>query len=50
MCCRAWVALMRYLEKEEMTNAFSHLQVVRSDSGMGVGNGTNQCLPSFPDW
>ena len=50
MCCRAWVALMRYLEREEMTNALSHLQVVHSDSGMGVGNGTNQYLALFPDW
>ena len=31
-------------------NALSHLQVVHSDSGMGVGNGTNQYLALFPDW
>jgi len=40
MCCRAWVALIRYLEREEMTNRLSHLQVVHSESGMRVGNGT----------
>ena len=40
----------REREREEMTNAFSHLQVVHSDSGKGVGNGTNQYLALFPDW
>ena len=45
-----WHSYDTWREREEMTNAFSHLQVVHSDSGKGVGNGTNQYLALFPDW